>query len=111
MCLGERGGEGLISGFAAIWKAGHSFGTVIMKRTMVIFLAAALPAMAAGPEWLTSLPAAKTKAQAEHKLILLDFTGSDWCIPCQKMAADVFAKPEFERYASSNYVLVEVDDP
>jgi thioredoxin-related protein len=67
--------------------------------------------LAAGDNWLTSVPQAKTQAQAEKKLILLDFTGSDWCSWCKKLDKETFSKPEFQSYAKSNLVLVEVDFP
>ncbi len=67
--------------------------------------------LTASPEWLTSVPDAQTKAKKEQKLVLLDFTGSDWCSWCMKLDSEVFAKPEFKRYAATNLVLVTVDFP
>jgi thioredoxin-related protein len=67
--------------------------------------------LAAEDHWLTSVPQAKTQAQAEKKLVLLDFTGSDWCSWCKKLDKETFSKPEFQAYAKSNLVLVEVDFP
>lgn len=34
-------------------------------------------------------------ASAQNRMVLLEFTGSDWCPPCQKLAKDVFAQPDF----------------
>jgi len=51
------------------------------------------------------------KAAREDKLVLLDFTGSDWCGWCQALVADTFSKREFMDYARKNLVLVEVDFP
>ena len=62
-------------------------------------------------QWLTSLPEAKALAKKENKLILLDFTGSDWCPWCIKLKSDVLSKPAFINYAKKNLVLVEVDFP
>ena len=62
-------------------------------------------------EWMTDLSKAQAKAKAENKLVLLDFTGSDWCGWCIKLNKDVFSKKEFEEYAKKNLVLVEVDFP
>jgi thioredoxin-related protein len=62
-------------------------------------------------EWFTDAEAAQAKAKAENKLVLLDFTGSDWCIWCKKLKRDVFDKPEFAQFAESKLVLVEVDFP
>ncbi len=66
---------------------------------------------AAEGNWLTSLPEAQAQAQKEKKLVLLDFTGSDWCGWCKKLDAEVFSTPEFQAYAKTNLVLVEVDFP
>lgn len=72
---------------------------------------AALQLSAAEAEWLTDLPKAQAKAKAENKIVLLEFTGSDWCPPCIKMHNEVFTTPEFIAYAKANLVLVEVDFP
>lgn len=62
-------------------------------------------------QWLTDLPKAQTQAKSEKKLVMLDFTGSDWCGWCIKLHNEVFSKPEFSEYAKKNLVLVEVDFP
>lgn len=61
--------------------------------------------------WLTDIKQAKDKAQSDKKLILVDFTGSDWCGWCIKLDREVFSKPEFKDYADKNLVLLEVDFP
>jgi thioredoxin-related protein len=66
---------------------------------------------AAEPNWLTDLPTAQAKAKAENKMVLLDFTGSDWCPPCKALYKNVLASDEFVDYAKKNLVLVEVDFP
>ena len=68
------------------------------------------PALAEG-NWLTDYEAAKAKAKSDHKLVLLNFTGSDWCGYCKHMQADIFSKPQFQEYAAKNLVLVELDFP
>lgn len=62
-------------------------------------------------EWLTDFEKAKTKAKSENKMILMDFTGSDWCPPCKALHKNVLATEEFAEYAKKNLVLVEVDFP
>jgi protein disulfide-isomerase len=57
------------------------------------------------------LNAAITQAGAESKIVLLDFTGSDWCGPCMQLHKQVFAQPEFEAYAQSNLVFLAIDFP
>ena len=61
--------------------------------------------------WLTSLPKALEQAKAEKKLVLLDFTGSDWCPPCKNLHKTVLTSEEFSKFAKENLVLVEVDFP
>ena len=62
-------------------------------------------------QWMTDLPKAQAAAKADNKLVMLDFTGSDWCGWCIKLHGEVFSKPEFAEYAKKNLVLVEVDFP
>jgi protein disulfide-isomerase len=66
---------------------------------------------AADSTWLTDLPKAQAQAKTEKKLVLLNFTGSDWCPWCWKLRDEIFKTPEFEAYAKKNLVLVEVDFP
>ena len=61
--------------------------------------------------WLTDLPKAQAQAKTEKKLVMLDFTGSDWCGWCIKLNKEVFSQPEFAEYAKMNLVAVELDFP
>jgi len=69
----------------------------------------ALPLSAADSAWVTSLPEAKARAKTENKLVFVNFTGLDWCVPCKQMEADIYTKPEFLDYAKKNLVLVQLD--
>jgi protein disulfide-isomerase len=75
----------------------------------VAALAAASAARAA--EWTDDYPAALAQAKKEHKLILLDFTGSDWCIWCKRTDEQVFVTQKFKDFAEQKLVLVTVDFP
>jgi protein disulfide-isomerase len=57
------------------------------------------------------LNAALVRAKSENKLVVLDFTGTDWCGPCIQLREEVFAQPEFQSYAGSNLVFLAVDFP
>lgn len=61
--------------------------------------------------WQTDYSAALAEAGKEQKLVLLDFTGSDWCGWCMKLSKDIFSQPEFKEFAAKNLILVEVDFP
>jgi thiol-disulfide isomerase/thioredoxin len=61
--------------------------------------------------WGTDLPAALNQARSENKMVLLDFTGSDWCGWCIKFDHDVLSTDKFAGYAKSKLVLVKLDFP
>ncbi len=61
--------------------------------------------------WLTDFEKAKSIAQAEGKVILADFSGSDWCHWCIILKKEVFSKDTFKQYAKKKFVLLEVDFP
>jgi thioredoxin-related protein len=84
-----------------------------MKKVALCLLACwvAWQVGAAEDLWLTSLPKAMAQAKAEHKMVLMDFNGSDWCPPCKALRKNVFSSPEFVEFAKKNLVLVDVDFP
>jgi len=61
--------------------------------------------------WEENLETALQKAKTENKAVLVNFTGSDWCVWCQKLSAEVFSQSEFEDYANDNLILVRLDFP
>ena len=73
--------------------------------------AAAAEEAAKAHKWETDFEAAKDRAKAEGKPMLIDFTGSDWCGWCVKLKKEVFDHQEFKDYAAENLVLVELDFP
>ncbi len=79
--------------------------------TLCAAACAALIAPAFAAEWMTDFEAAKARATAENKAILVDFTGSDWCGPCMHLRKTVLDTPAFEAYARDKFVLLEVDMP
>lgn len=62
-------------------------------------------------DWTNDYQAALVQAKAQNKLVLLDFTGSDWCPYCQLLHKEVFTTPAFQEFADRNYILVRVDFP
>lgn len=80
------------------------------KKLLIFFaVAAVLPVHAV--EWMTDFEAAKAKAQAEDKAVLLEFTGSDWCHFCIVQRRRVLDTPAFEKWGADKFVYVEVDLP
>lgn len=83
----------------------------MFKKFLTMLTVAALVAPALAAEWMDNFEAAKAKAKAEKKLVVMDFTGSDWCGWCIKLRKEVLDTPEFEAYAKDKFVLMEVDCP
>lgn len=61
--------------------------------------------------WGTDFQKAQADAKSTHKLLLINFSGSDWCGWCKRLDAEVFSKPQFEQYAKDNLVLMMADFP
>lgn len=77
---------------------------------------AAAKAAAATPandvfKWETDYEVALKRAADEKKVILADFTGSDWCGWCIKLKKEVFDQDEFKEYAKKNLIMLELDFP
>ncbi len=72
---------------------------------LILFLSAAQPV------WLTDFEKGKTEATTSNKLIVLNFSGSDWCGPCIRLRKEVFGSDAFEKYAADQLVLVNADFP
>jgi len=84
-----------------------------MKKLLLAVLAATVfwQVNAAESKWLTDLPAAQAQAKSENKIVLMDFTGSDWCPWCIKFKKEVLDTDTFQDYAAKNVVQVELDYP
>ena len=82
----------------------------LVLTTIAGLMALQLSALA-GDAWHTDYAKAQAEAKKGNKLILMDFTGSDWCGWCIKLKKDVFDTKEFTDYATNNLVLVEIDFP
>src|SRR6185295_17174708 len=82
--------------------------TLAMRLLLMMIFATIV---SVGTPWLTDFEKAKQAASSEHKLILLNFSGSDWCGPCIRMHKEIFENSSFADYASSHLVLVNADFP
>jgi len=76
-----------------------------------MLMALAASPVFAHPGWLTDYKQAQEEAKTSKKLVLMNFTGSDWCGWCIRLDREVFTKPEFQEYAKNKLVLLEVDFP
>ncbi len=64
-----------------------------------------------GGIWGENLETAQADAKINHKLVLLYFSGSDWCGPCIKLDKNIWQSDEFKKFSDKNYVLYRADFP
>jgi thioredoxin-related protein len=62
-------------------------------------------------QWGNNYEQALISAQKEHKFILLNFSGSDWCGPCIRLHKEVFTTDPFIQLANDKLVLLNADFP
>jgi len=62
-------------------------------------------------KWEPNFETAKQKAKEKDQLILLNFSGSDWCGPCIRMHQEIFNDTSFLKMAKQNLVMVNADFP
>ncbi|MFQ5485276.1 MAG: thioredoxin family protein [Desulfobacterales bacterium] len=79
---------------------------------MLVNVANALPKEKKDADlWLTNFAEAVNKSSAQHKLIFMSFSGSDWCKPCIKLTKEVLDSDDFKNYAKENFILLRLDFP
>ena len=61
--------------------------------------------------WFTSYSSALVDAKAKDNIIIVNFTGSDWCQWCKKLATNVFSKDSFHKWQEENATLLFLDFP
>lgn len=61
--------------------------------------------------WQTDIVKAEQSAKEEHKFIILNFSGSDWCGPCIRLHNEIFDSEIFTKYANDHLVLLNADFP
>jgi thioredoxin-related protein len=104
----------MLSGALALGYNRIEYGEVKTPRLFLFAAAVSLVFAAfarAESDWQHDYNKAQEDAKTNHKLLFLNFTGSDWCGWCIKLDKDIFSQPEFKNFAHDNLVLVELDFP
>jgi thioredoxin-related protein len=78
---------------------------------MLINLCFLLTSWFSPPQWHANMQEAIQIAQKQHRHILLNFSGSDWCGPCIMLRKEIFEDPAFSAFADTTLVLVNADFP
>jgi len=96
----------------------QNYKEIKLKNLMMIFVLVFFAVNACGGDtlgdnlnWTTNLEQAIAQAKKENKAVLVNFTGSDWCVWCKKLSGEVFSQDEFAAYAKENLILVMLDFP
>lgn len=61
--------------------------------------------------WIDNYDQAQQEAKIKHKNILINFSGSDWCVPCIRLRKEIFESAVFQNYAADKLILVSADFP
>jgi thioredoxin-related protein len=84
----------------------------VFRSGMLVALAVLCASAVRGEEaWYLEFEAGRAAAEARGKDLLIDFGGSDWCLPCKLLKERVFSKQEFIGRAVREFVLVDIDLP
>lgn len=62
-------------------------------------------------KWYTNIDTVQARAKTENKIILMDFSGSDWCANCIRLEKTLFQTKEFAELANEKLVLLRLDFP
>ena len=99
----------LASGCNCIEDGGVKTPRLFLVAAAILLVFAAFAR--AESSWLHDYSKAQEEAKANHKLLFLNFTGSDWCGWCIKFDKDVLSQQQFKNFAQDNLVLVELHFP
>ncbi|HXX42006.1 MAG TPA: thioredoxin family protein [Chthoniobacterales bacterium] len=84
----------------------------MLRFALVVFASVfVVGAALADSDWRTDYKKAQEEAKQSNRLLLVDFTGSDWCGYCILLDREILSRPEFKDYAKKNLVLLEIDFP
>lgn len=82
-----------------------------MKAFILILLSSFSISLMGAEGWGSDFVEAQKLAKSSNKLILLNFSGSDWCGPCIQLKKEVFESEQFKSFADGKLVLVRADFP
>ncbi len=84
---------------------------LLLLTIYIVSISAALCNNTEPIRWYTNIDSAKTAAKTENKIILMNFSGSDWCANCIRLDRTLFQTEEFAKFANENLILLKVDFP
>ena len=85
------------------------WASALTAIAIVHFIAHAANAQNGAGGWLHEFDQAVAAAKRQGKDLLIDFSGTDWCLPCKQLWNDVLCQREFQELASQDFVLLDID--
>ena len=82
------------------------FGTIA-----AVFAATALAATSTPQGFTDNLDEALKSAKANKRYVVVVFSGSDWCVWCEKLEKEILSTETFRKGAVGRYELVYIDNP
>lgn len=91
-----------------------------MTRRLIVSLIAIILSLSLGcnleaddkkSKVFTSYKKALAAAKKSGRIILVDFTGSDWCSWCIRLKKEALHKKEFLAFAEKNLIILQLDFP
>ncbi|MCF8257053.1 MAG: thioredoxin family protein [Flavobacteriales bacterium] len=79
--------------------------------SLALLLSTTATALAQEVNWMTDFEQSKATAKSEGKVILMNFSGSDWCGNCIRLDKTLFQSAAFAEYAKEHLVLLKLDFP
>lgn len=79
--------------------------------TLLISITVAVSAAASDSYWKTDYATAIDDAKKSNRLILLNFTGSDWCSWCKKFDRELFNQTTFAEKIETHAIPLALDFP
>lgn len=89
----------------------RQFSILCCLATLTMTSAIAEEPPSPGIKWHTDFEIAKRESKKTGKPILIEFSGSDWCLPCIRLEKQVLKQEPFITFAQKNLVLVYCDLP
>ena len=82
-----------------------------MKAFILILLSSFSISLMGAEGWGSDFVEAQKLAKSSNKLILLNFSGSDWCGPCMKLDKNIWQSDAFKIESKKHWILVKADFP
>ena len=82
-----------------------------MKKSLFTLVLLTFVFFTKAQKWESGFEEAKAISGQQGKNIVLVFSGSDWCIPCEKLEKFIWASPEFIQYSKDHFVMFRADFP